>query len=141
MESWPHYATCGWISGLADEEEIAEFGSRLSREWAIETGIIESVYTLERGVTETLISKGIDANLIPHESTNRDPAEVATIIQDHIDALESLFAFVKGVKGGVKLDHRGGGKVDQFTGSWGFGLRDLRGRLERRPATRFAGRV
>jgi len=43
------------------------------------------------------------------------------------------------VKGGVKLDHRGGGKVDQFTGSRGFALRDLRGRLERRPATRFAG--
>jgi len=45
------------------------------------------------------------------------------------------------VKGGVKLDHRGGGKVDQFTGSWGLDLKDLRGRLERRPATRFAGRV
>ncbi len=23
------------------------------------------------------------------------------------------------VKGGVKLDHWGGGKVDQFTGGWG----------------------
>src|ERR1700704_4764153 len=45
------------------------------------------------------------------------------------------------VKGGVKLDHRGGRKVDQFTGSWVFVLRDLRGRLERRPATRLAGRV
>src|SRR5712692_3059668 len=39
-----------------------------------------------------------------------------------------------GVKGGVKLDHRGGRKIDQFTGGWGFALRDLRGRLERRPA-------
>ena len=45
------------------------------------------------------------------------------------------------VKGGVKLDHRGGGKVDQFTGGWGFGLRDLRGRLERRPATPVGRRV
>ena len=45
------------------------------------------------------------------------------------------------VKGGVKLDHRGGGKVDQYTGSRVFALRDLRGRLERRPASRFAGRV
>ena len=45
------------------------------------------------------------------------------------------------VKGGVKLDHWGGEKVDHFLGSWGFVLRDLRGRLERRPATRFAGRV
>jgi hypothetical protein len=44
------------------------------------------------------------------------------------------------VKGGVKLDHQGGGKVDQYTGSWVFALRDLRGRLERRPATRSVGR-
>src|SRR5205823_2890666 len=51
------------------------------------------------------------------------------------------YGFRPGVKGGVKLDHRGGGKVDQFTGSLVFALRDLRGWLERRPATRFAGRV
>ncbi len=45
------------------------------------------------------------------------------------------------VKGGVIPDHWGGEKVDQFTGRRGFGLKDLRGRLERRPAPRFAGRV
>ena len=45
------------------------------------------------------------------------------------------------VKGGVKLDHWDGEKIDHFLGSWGFVLKDLRGRLERRPATRLAGRV
>ena len=45
------------------------------------------------------------------------------------------------VKGGVKLDHWGGEKVDHFAGGRGRGLKDLRGRLERRPATRLAGRV
>ena len=45
------------------------------------------------------------------------------------------------VKGGVKLDHWGGRKIDQFLGSREFVLTDLRGRLERRPATRLAGRV
>ena len=45
------------------------------------------------------------------------------------------------VKGGVKLDHWGGEKVYQFTGGRGLGLKDLRGWLERRPATRLAGRV
>ena len=45
------------------------------------------------------------------------------------------------VKGGVKLDQCGGEKVDHFTCTEGFGLKDLRGRLERRPATRLAGRV
>src|SRR5271170_4247914 len=33
------------------------------------------------------------------------------------------------VKGGVKLDHWGGEKVDHFVGSGCFALRDLRGRL------------
>jgi integrase/recombinase XerD len=45
------------------------------------------------------------------------------------------------VKGGVKIDHRGGERVDHFVGNGCFALRDLRGRLERRPATRFAGRA
>ena len=36
------------------------------------------------------------------------------------------------VKGGVKLDHWGGEKLDHFVGGSGCGLKDLRGRLERR---------
>ena len=36
----------------------------------------------------------------------------------------------EGVKGGVKLDHSGGEKVDQFRGGGSFDLRELRGRLE-----------
>ena len=39
------------------------------------------------------------------------------------------------VKGGVKLDHSGGEKVDQFRGGGSFDLRELRGRLERRPCS------
>jgi hypothetical protein len=42
-----------------------------------------------------------------------------------------------GVKGGVKIDHWGGEKVDHSIGSWVFALFGLRGRLERRPATPF----
>ena len=70
---------------------LDEFDKRLRREWAIETGIIEGVYTLDRGVTRTLIAKGIEAALIPHNATNRDPELVARIIQDHYEALEGMF--------------------------------------------------
>jgi hypothetical protein len=45
------------------------------------------------------------------------------------------------VKGGVKIDRPGGEKVDHFLGSGSFVLKDLRGWLERRPATRFTGRA
>jgi fido (protein-threonine AMPylation protein) len=79
-------------------ERIAldEFDKRLRREWAIETGIIEDVYSLDRGVTQTLIEKGINAALIPHDAGNQDGTLVARLIQDHYDALEAMFDFVAG---------------------------------------------
>jgi hypothetical protein len=41
----------------------------------------------------------------------------------------------------VRFDRWSGEKLDRFTGGSGCGLKDLWGRLERRPATRFAGSV
>lgn len=81
---------------LEEGDELGEFERRLRREWAIETGIIEDVYTLDRGVTRTLIEKGIDAALIPHGTTNKDPVLVARVIQDHYEALEGMFDFISG---------------------------------------------
>ena len=81
---------------LIERTALDEFDKRLRREWAIETGIIEGVYTLDRGVTKTLIERGIDAALISHSDTNRDSTLVARIIQDHYDALEGMFDFVAG---------------------------------------------
>jgi Fic family protein len=75
---------------------LAEFDRRLRREWSIETGIIEGAYTLDRGITKTLIERGIDADLISRDSTDKDPLLVARIIQDHYDALEGMFDFVAG---------------------------------------------
>jgi Fic family protein len=81
---------------IAQGGALEEFHRRLGREWSIETGIIEGVYTLDRGITRTLIERGINASLIPHDATNRDPTLVARIVQDHSETLEGLFAFVKG---------------------------------------------
>ena len=55
-------------SRLADSEALSEFNRKLHREWAVETGLIERVYDFDRGVTELLIERGIDATLIPHGS-------------------------------------------------------------------------
>ena len=98
MENW----ILSGVSGMCRKKELikrsvlGEFEKRLRREWSIETGIIENVYTLDRGVTRTLIEKGIDAALIPHGATDRDSVLVARIIQDHYDALEGIFDFVGG---------------------------------------------
>ena len=74
---------------------LARFIDQLTREWAIETGIIERVYTLDRGVTELLIERGIDSSLIPHEATDTDPELVTAIIRDHQAAMDWLFEVVK----------------------------------------------
>lgn len=75
---------------------LREFNERLQRQWAIETGIIERVYSLDRGVTQLLIERGIDASLIPHGATDKDPELVAQMIRDHKEAVEGLFDFVTG---------------------------------------------
>ena len=84
---------------IGDDKRVKDFNAELAREWAIETGIVEGVYTLDRGITQTLIERGIDSAYIPHDATNRDPELVARIIQNHNEVLDGLFAFVKGERG------------------------------------------
>jgi len=88
-----------WNDQRADLEQsgaLAEFNKRLGREWSIETGQIEGVYNLDRGITQTLIERGIDADLIGNHPGQKPPEIIAAIIQDHADVLEGLFQFVKG---------------------------------------------
>lgn len=66
------------------------FTDRLARRWSIETGIIEGIYDLDRGVTETLIEKGIATEYIERGSTDKEPAELVQILNDHQDSIESV---------------------------------------------------
>jgi Fic family protein len=81
---------------LVERGALDQLDKEIRRGWAIETGIIEKAYTLDRGTTQTLIERGIDAALIPHEATDRPPEMTARIVQDHYDALEGLFDFIRG---------------------------------------------
>jgi len=81
---------------LGKADALKRFTGELHRQWAIETGIIEGAYSLDRGITQALIERGIDAALIPHEPTEKSPELVARIIQDHLDALDGMFDFIKG---------------------------------------------
>jgi Fic family protein len=81
---------------LDETGQLARFHSKLAREWAIETGQIEGVYDVDRGVTATLIERGINADLIPHVDGQKPPELIAAIIRDHQEVLEGLFQFVKG---------------------------------------------
>lgn len=77
-------------------DAMRKFNEQLRREWAIETGLLERVYSLDRGVTRLLIERGIDASLIPRSPNGQDPERVAAILRDHESVFEGLFAFVRG---------------------------------------------
>ena len=81
---------------LGKSQSVSEFTERLKREWAIETGLIERLYTLDRGITELMIEHGVNALLIPHSAGDKPPTHVAAMIGDQRNAIESVFAFVKG---------------------------------------------
>jgi Fic family protein len=88
-----------WNDQRAELEQsgaLAVFSQRLAREWSIETGQIEGVYNLDRGITQILIERGINADLIPSQPGQKPPELIAAIIQDHSDVLEGLFQFVRG---------------------------------------------
>lgn len=70
------------------------FLERLRRKIAIETGVIERLYTIDRGVTQLLIEQGIDTALIPHGATDKPPTEIVRFIRDHEQALKAVFDFV-----------------------------------------------
>ena len=71
------------------------FTKRLKRRWAIETGIIEGLYTLDRGMTATLVTRGISVDLIERNATNKDPQELAAMLNDHLDAVNGVYTEIK----------------------------------------------
>lgn len=70
------------------------FETRLKREWAIETGLIENIYAFGRGVTKLLIEHGISSALIPRQDA-ANPDHVAAMIKDQELAVNGLFEFAK----------------------------------------------
>lgn len=58
--------------------------------------MIENLYEIERGVTQTLIEHGFQADLLHHGSTNKPRDYVIRLLKDQKDALDGVFAFVEG---------------------------------------------
>ena len=81
---------------LRGKNSYIDFLTRLRRQWAIETGILERLYALSDGATKTLIEKGLDAAFIGREDTDRNPSDVAVMIQDQHTAIEGLYHFISG---------------------------------------------
>lgn len=65
------------------------------RRWSIETGQIENLYDIERGVTVSLIEHGFSEQILESGST-KDPEKTLAILKDQLDALEMLMDLVGG---------------------------------------------
>lgn len=70
------------------------FWERTVRWWSIETGVIEGIFDVSKGVTHTLVEHGLLASLIPHGEANRPAEEIIRILGDHRDALEMVMDVV-----------------------------------------------
>ncbi|MBD3173625.1 MAG: hypothetical protein GF320_00480 [Armatimonadia bacterium] len=63
-------------------------------EWAVETGQIEGVYSLGRGITQSFLARGILPDVVGRPSQGRSQQEIAAIVRDHRETLDHLFDFV-----------------------------------------------
>jgi len=81
---------------LREKDLYKEFLAKLQRQWAIETGVLEGLYTISEGATTALIEKGLDAALISHEDTPDPPEQVFARIQDQHHAIMGVYQFVSG---------------------------------------------
>ena len=82
-----------------NSKEYQEFIAELKREHAIETGIVERMYDLEKGITETFIKKGFVESYISHNDTNVPVPKLLSHLSDHLDAVDFVFDIVKKNRG------------------------------------------
>lgn len=89
VQTWQETA-----DALREGDSYKLFLERLRRQWAIETGVLERLYSLSEGATKTLIEQGLDAALISHEDSDRPPGQVLAHIRDQHAAIEGLYQFI-----------------------------------------------
>ncbi|MEA3496556.1 MAG: Fic family protein [Bacteroidota bacterium] len=78
-----------------NSKEYQEFITELKREHAIETGIVEKMYDLEKGITETFIKKGFYESYVSHNDTNVPVPKLLAHLSDHLNAVDFVFDVVK----------------------------------------------
>lgn len=87
-----------WLSRRAvlqeNSSEYAEFLNQKKREHAIETGVIERIYDLSKGVTETFIKEGFVESYLSHGDTDIPKRDLMNHLKDHIEAVDFIFDVV-----------------------------------------------
>lgn len=76
-------------------EDYEEFINRLKRQHAIETGVIEKLYDLSEGITQTFIKEGFVESYLQHSDTNISPKKLMAYLRDHFEAMDFIFDMVR----------------------------------------------
>lgn len=75
--------------------DYEEFIERLKRQHAIETGVVEKLYDLSEGITQTFIKEGFVESYLSHDDTNIPPQQLMGYLKSHFDAMDFIFDLVK----------------------------------------------
>ncbi|MCC7430609.1 Fic family protein [bacterium] len=75
--------------------EYGEFLTQLKRKHAIETGIIEKLYDLKEGITETFVKEGFVEVYLNHGDTNIPKHKLISYLTDNFNAIDLVFEVVK----------------------------------------------
>ncbi|MXY70831.1 MAG: Fic family protein [Acidobacteriia bacterium] len=89
-----------WIEdrGLVkDQTKVKRFQEELAMRWAIETGIIERLYKVERGVTVQIAGAGMEA-LGQFHARGKISSDARALITDQREALEMVMDIVGGAR-------------------------------------------
>jgi len=76
-------------------KDYNDFLNKLKRQHAIETGIIEKLYDLSEGITQTFIKEGFIESFISHDDTNIPASQLMGYLKSHFDAMDFVFDLVK----------------------------------------------
>lgn len=77
------------------DTDYEEFIERLKRQHAIETGVVEKLYDISEGITETFIREGFVESYLSHDDTNIPPQQLMGYLKSHFDAMDFIFELVK----------------------------------------------
>ena len=85
-----------WVDFAAslDEDDRRSLRRRTLRRHAIETGILERLYQIDRGVTETLVAEGLTGEAVARSGGELAPG-VLPMLQDQLEGLDMVAEYVR----------------------------------------------
>jgi Fic family protein len=78
----------------AEPDRVRQLQERLANLWAIETGVIERLYTIDRRTTDSLVELGLDT-IEQFSAIGRLTRDAARLIEDQRAALDFVVAFIQ----------------------------------------------